>query len=106
MSGFAGGAGNCWDRSFSCSAPDSSTATYNVLLSSDGPVIIDLPQAINAAGNNNAADMFLRDVTNMTVYFDRFAPELLATDYGREIWRLYATGQLLPTTLLTGNSTF
>jgi RIO kinase 1 len=75
---------------------------YNVLVGSDGPVIIDLPQAIDAAGNNNAAGMFLRDVANMTAYFGRFAPELLATDYGREIWKLYASGELSPETLLTG----
>jgi RIO kinase 1 len=75
---------------------------YNVLVASDGLVIIDLPQAIDAAGNNNAAGMLLRDVANMTAYFGRFAPELLKTDYGREIWKLYATGELLPVTHLTG----
>lgn len=75
---------------------------YNVLVGSDGPVIIDLPQAIDAAGNNNAPAMLLRDVANMTAYFGRFAPELLATDYGREIWKLYATGKLSPETVLTG----
>ena len=75
---------------------------YNVLVGSDGPVIIDLPQAIDAAGNNNAAAMFERDVANMTSYFGRFAPELLATDYGKEIWKFYATGELNPMTKLTG----
>ncbi|HEY6871956.1 MAG TPA: PA4780 family RIO1-like protein kinase [Geobacteraceae bacterium] len=75
---------------------------YNVLVGSDGPVIIDLPQAIDAAGNNNAAGMLERDVANMTAYFGRFAPELLATDYGREIWKLYASGELSPGTVLTG----
>lgn len=75
---------------------------FNVLVGSDGLVIIDLPQTINAAGNNNAAGMFERDVANMTAYFGRFAPELLATDYGREIWKLYATGKLTPETKLTG----
>jgi RIO kinase 1 len=75
---------------------------YNVLLGSDGPVIIDLPQAIDAAGNNNAAAMLLRDVGNITAYFGRFAPEILDTDYGREIWKLYATGKLTPETVLTG----
>ena len=75
---------------------------YNVLVGSDGPVIIDLPQAIDAAGNNNAAGMFLRDVANMTAYFGRFAPELLTTDYGREIWKLYVTGELVPDPVLTG----
>jgi RIO kinase 1 len=75
---------------------------YNVLVGSDGLVIIDLPQAIDAAGNNNAADMLKRDVANMTAYFGRFAPELLATDYGREIWRLYSRGELTPESKLTG----
>lgn len=75
---------------------------YNVLVGSDGPVIIDLPQAIDAAGNNNAAGMLERDVANMTAYFGRFAPEILATDYGREIWKLYASGELSPGTVLTG----
>ena len=71
---------------------------YNVLVGSDGLVIIDLPQAVDAAGNNNAGRMLERDVANMTAYFGRFAPELLATDYGREIWKLYATGELSPAT--------
>lgn len=75
---------------------------YNVLVGSDGLVIIDLPQAIDAAGNNNAPSMLARDVANMTAYFGRFAPELLATDYGREIWKLYASGELRPDSLLTG----
>lgn len=75
---------------------------FNVLLSTDGPVIIDLPQAVNAAGNNNAAGMLLRDVENMANYFGRFAPELRTTDYGREIWGLYEKGNLHPDTRLTG----
>jgi len=75
---------------------------YNVLVGSEGLVIIDLPQAIDATGNNNAPGMFLRDVANMTAYFGRFAPELLSTDYGREIWKLYVTGELTPGTILTG----
>jgi RIO kinase 1 len=76
---------------------------YNVLVGCSGLVIIDLPQAIDAAGNNNAPGMLLRDVANMTAYFGRFAPELLDTDYGREIWKLYATGELLPKNILTGH---
>jgi RIO kinase 1 len=75
---------------------------YNVLVGREGLVIIDLPQAMNAAGNNNAAGMLQRDVANMAAYFGRFAPELLTTDYGREIWKLYATGKLTPETKLTG----
>ncbi|WGL17218.1 serine protein kinase RIO [Microbulbifer bruguierae] len=75
---------------------------FNVLLDRDGPVIIDLPQAVDAAGNNNAAMMLQRDVDNMRNYFGRFAPELLATDYGREIWALYEAGELHPESTLTG----
>jgi RIO kinase 1 len=75
---------------------------YNVLVGHDGLVIIDLPQAVNASGNNNARIMLERDVANITAYFGRFAPELLSTDYGREIWKLYASGSLTPVSELTG----
>ncbi|MGB9080544.1 MAG: PA4780 family RIO1-like protein kinase [Desulfuromonadaceae bacterium] len=75
---------------------------YNVLVGRDGLVIIDLPQAVNASGNNNARSMLERDVENITAYFGRFAPELLSTDYGKEIWKLYASGTLSPTSELTG----
>lgn len=75
---------------------------YNVLVDSTGPVIIDLPQAIDASANNQACQMLLRDVENMKVYFGQFAPELLSTQYGMEIWSLYQSGQLLPESILTG----
>ena len=75
---------------------------FNVLLGPDGPVIIDLPQAVDAAGNNNARRMLERDVANMSGYFGRFAPELLATDYGHEIWSHYEAGKLSPGMPLTG----
>ena len=75
---------------------------YNVLVGVDGLVIIDLPQAVDAAGNNNAGKMLLRDVENMAIYFGRYAPELLATNYGEEIWKLYASGKLSPSRELTG----
>lgn len=75
---------------------------YNVLVGSDGPVIIDLPQAVDAAGNNNACRMLERDVDNLTAYFGRYAPELRATDYGKEIWSLYESGALHPEIELTG----
>lgn len=75
---------------------------YNVLVDADGPVIIDLPQAIHAAGNNNARRMLLRDVRNLAAFFGRFAPDLLETQYGPEIWALYAAGTLRPDTPLTG----
>lgn len=75
---------------------------YNVLAGSDGLVIIDLPQAIDAAANNNARNMLVRDMDNLAAYFGRFAPELLTTDYGREIWPLYQSGKLHPDITLTG----
>ena len=75
---------------------------FNILLSSDGPVIIDLPQAVDAAGNNQASAMLERDVANLASYFGRFAPELLTSQYGKEIWALYAHGDLTVDTELTG----
>ena len=75
---------------------------YNILLGADGPVIIDLPQAVDAAGNNHAPRMLVRDVDNLRAFFGRFAPHLLATDYGKEIWALYEAGALRVDTPLTG----
>jgi len=75
---------------------------YNVLVGSGGPVIIDLPQAVDAAGNNSAGIMLERDLDNLTAYFGRFAPDLRATDYGREIWSIYQNGKLNPGVTLTG----
>ena len=75
---------------------------FNILLAADGPVIIDLPQAVDAAGNNHAKRMLLRDVDNLRDFFGRFAPELLATAFGPEIWALYERGLLQPDTVLTG----
>ncbi|RPH43003.1 MAG: serine protein kinase RIO [Burkholderiales bacterium] len=75
---------------------------FNILLAADGPVIIDLPQAVDAAGNNHASRMLLRDVANLRGFFGRFAPELLATEYGAEIWDLYRRGLLTNETVLTG----
>jgi len=75
---------------------------FNVLVDAEGPVIIDLPQAVDAAGNNNAKKMLLRDVNNMTQYYSQFAPELAETRYGEEIWSIFETGELSPKTILTG----
>lgn len=75
---------------------------YNVLVGCDGPVIIDLPQAIDAAGNNSARSMFERDVDNLAAYFGRFAPELRTTRYGKEIWAIYESGALHPDVVLAG----
>lgn len=75
---------------------------FNVLLDGAGPVIIDLPQAVDAAANNNAKRMLERDVGNMTQYYGQFAPELLETKYAKEMWALFETGKLNPETDLTG----
>jgi len=75
---------------------------FNILLSAHGPIIIDLPQAVDAAGNNHAMSMLERDVRNLADFFGQFAPELLSTQYGKEIWALYAHGALTPETVLTG----
>jgi len=75
---------------------------YNVLLDANGPVIIDLPQAVDAASNNNAFAMLQRDVNNITAYCGRYAPELLETEYAYEIWKLFQTRKLRPDSELTG----
>ena len=75
---------------------------FNILLAADGPVIIDLPQAVDAAGNNHANRMLLRDVANLRHFFGQFAPDLLQIDYGHEMWDLYQRGVLYPDTVLTG----
>ena len=75
---------------------------FNILVAGDGPVIIDLPQAIDAAGNNHAKRMLLRDVDNLRQFFGGFASELLRTDFGLEIWSLYERGVLNVDTVLTG----
>jgi RIO kinase 1 len=75
---------------------------FNILLGSDGPVIIDLPQAVDASGNNHAREMLERDVNNLATFFGQFAPELINTQYGKEIWALYAKGALSLDVELTG----
>ncbi|CNH95916.1 MULTISPECIES: PA4780 family RIO1-like protein kinase [Yersinia] len=75
---------------------------FNVLIDKDGPVIIDLPQAVNAAANNHAKSMLERDVANMTHYYGQYAPELLNRKYAKEMWALYEDGKLHPETPLTG----
>jgi len=75
---------------------------FNVLVGAGGPVIIDLPQAVNAAGNNNAFTMLKRDVDNITVTLGRFARELLATNHAAEMWALFGRGELTPDTPLSG----
>jgi len=78
---------------------------FNVLMAEDGPVIIDLPQVVNAAGNNNAPVMLARDVANITRYYGRYAPELMETRYAEELWALHEAGALHPEMRLTGQYT-
>ena len=75
---------------------------FNILVDQHGPVIIDLPQAVNAAANNNAQAMFERDVNKVRSYYGQFAPKLLQTQYAKEIWSLYEEGELHPESTLTG----
>lgn len=75
---------------------------FNVLVGPDGPVIIDLPQAVNAAGNNGALAMLERDVNNIRGTLGRFAPELLETQFAREMWALFEQGELTADSELTG----
>ncbi|MDH5612449.1 MAG: serine protein kinase RIO [Gammaproteobacteria bacterium] len=75
---------------------------FNVLVDDYGPVIIDLPQVVDAAANNNAFTMLERDVNNMTTYYGQFAPELLGSKYAKEMWSLYEEGGLHPDVELTG----
>ena len=75
---------------------------FNVLVDGQGPDIIDLPQAVDASANNNAKWMFERDVNNMAQYYGRYAPEVLETQYGKEMWALFQAGTLTPETELTG----
>ncbi|MEI8611463.1 kinase [Enterovibrio norvegicus] len=75
---------------------------FNVLVDHLGPVIIDLPQAVDASANNNAKWMLERDVNNMTNYYGQYAPELIGTQYAKEMWALYEAGDLTPNTELTG----
>jgi RIO kinase 1 len=75
---------------------------FNVLVGSDGPVIIDLPQVVNAAGNNGAKPMLERDVNNLRATLGRFAPQLLTTEYAHEMWSLFEKGELHGDTQLSG----
>ncbi|MEY2167593.1 MULTISPECIES: PA4780 family RIO1-like protein kinase [unclassified Rhodanobacter] len=79
---------------------------YNVLVAPDGPVIIDLPQVVSAAGNNAARTMLRRDVGNLTISLARFAPELLDTHYAEEMWALFEQGELQPDSELSGHFVF
>ena len=76
---------------------------FNVLVDDHGPVIIDLPQAVDAAANNNAQSMHQRDVENITNYYAQYAPQLSHTRYGPEMWALFEAGELQPDTQLTGH---
>ncbi|WP_058834468.1 PA4780 family RIO1-like protein kinase [Luteimonas abyssi] len=92
-------------RMLCCGLIHGDLSPYNVLVGPDGPVVIDFPQVVSASGNNAARTMLLRDVNNLTANLGRWAPELLDTWYGEEMWALYETGDLQPDTVLTGRFT-
>ena len=89
-------------RMLCCGLIHGDLSAYNVLVGEDGPVVIDFPQVVSAGGNNAARTMLLRDVNNLTAYLGRFAPELLDTWYGEEMWALFEAGVLQPDSELTG----
>ena len=89
-------------RMLCCGLIHGDLSHYNVLVGPDGPVVIDFPQVVSAAGNNAARRMLLRDVNNLTASLGRWAPELLDTWYGEEMWALFEAGALQPDTVLTG----
>ncbi len=78
-------------------------SAYNVLVAPDGPVVIDFPQVVSAAGNNAARTMLLRDINNLTASLGAWAPELLDTWYGEEMWALFEAGELRPDSELSGS---
>ncbi|MDC7807163.1 serine protein kinase RIO [Luteimonas sp BLCC-B24] len=93
-------------RMLCCGLIHGDLSAYNVLVAPDGPVIIDFPQVVSATGNNAARSMLLRDVNNLTATLGRWAPDLLDTWYGEELWALFELGELRPDTALTGRFTF
>ena len=93
-------------RMLCCGLIHGDLSAYNVLVGPDGPVVIDFPQVVSAGGNNAARTMLLRDVNNLTATLGRWAPELLDTWYGEEMWALFEAGELQPGTELTGRFTF
>ena len=92
-------------RMLCCGLIHGDLSAYNVLVGPDGPVVIDFPQVVSAAGNNAARTMLLRDVNNLTACLGAWAPELLDTWYGEEMWALFEAGDLQPDAPLTGRFT-
>ncbi|MFC0679417.1 PA4780 family RIO1-like protein kinase [Lysobacter korlensis] len=89
-------------RMLCCGLIHGDLSEYNVLVGPDGPIVIDFPQVVSAAGNNAARRMLIRDVNNLTASLGRWAPELLDTWYAEEMWALFEAGELQPDTALTG----
>lgn len=75
---------------------------FNVLMSADGPVLIDFPQAVDPAHNQGARTLLLRDVENLHRFLERFSPGQPRQPYAQEMWSLYQANRLLPDTELGG----
>lgn len=90
-------------RMLCCGLIHGDLSEYNVLVEAAGPVVIDFPQVVDAAGNNAARDLLRRDVNNLSISLGRFAPELMQTRYAEEMWALFEAGELLPDSPLTGH---
>lgn len=93
-------------RMLCCGLIHGDLSEYNVLVTGQGPVIIDFPQVVSAAGNNAARTMLLRDVHNIRDSLARFAPELKSTHFGEQMWAMYEKGELQADSKLTGEFVF
>jgi RIO kinase 1 len=75
---------------------------FNVLMDGNGPVIIDLPQAVDASSNPNAKKLLVRDVENIQRFIQRWVPGQKRKPFAAEMWSLYEVNELSADTELTG----
>ena len=75
---------------------------FNVLLGQYGPVVIDFPQAVDPAHNQNARKLLVRDLDNLQLLLTHSVPGSRRLPYGQELWALYTKDNLTPDTQLTG----
>jgi RIO kinase 1 len=70
-------------------------SAYNVLMAATGPTLIDLPQVVDVAGNNNAGLILRRDLRNVTEHLARFDARLLRfANCGEALFRHCQRGTL------------